>query len=484
MFYKSTFEAISKLQNLRNCKIEGMDAITEDNNLYIEGTTIQLKFRSKYTEALNHIWMTTLPTYYLITESSTFTVPSGMSLPIGTLTMDSWSGKQQELTISISEITQPLITDGQPHYWRYVYPIEGDPWFLKLNAIPYTDDFGAWSACALLRPNLNGQQMYISRRKVGEQEYMIIDAEDAIMADEMEHRVHALLVSLGYITGTRFGSHRYMLTASDSDYKQITGIGVQRLQETEHSSYRIFDTRRLTVLEMLSQYDYQKYAKDEIDDTGSEVTWYYDDDPMGNEAFSMMANLCYQNNDMLIAASMLLDGSMLPIEYQMPFYHVALEVITSALMEDANLKKEPPMPQDLYNAKVLPILLEALNGIEDIPKEAKRIFTSRITSNLNLRTNQDKLTAAFTKLGYKLTKADTEVIKKRNSTFHGHVSNKHKDLYSQRDDMFATALRIHKLCGILLFKASGFSGKLLNNEVLFGIEDACCNRKEHAYIEI
>ena len=45
------------------------------------------------------------------------------------------------------------------------------------------------------------------------------------------------------------------------------------------------------------------------------------------------------------------------------------------------------------------------------------------------------------------------------------------------------SLRLHKLCSILLLKEAGFTGKVLNNEVLFGIKDAC-ERKEHIYLDI
>ena len=44
-------------------------------------------------------------------------------------------------------------------------------------------------------------------------------------------------------------------------------------------------------------------------------------------------------------------------------------------------------------------------------------------------------------------------------------------------------LYVHKLCSILLLKEAGFTGKVLNNEVLFGIEEAC-RRQEPVYIVI
>ena len=97
--------------------------------------------------------------------------------------------------------------------------------------------------------------------------------------------------------------------------------------------------------------------------------------------------------------------------------------------------------------------------------------------------NQDKLSKSFESIGYSLTKEDKEAIKKRNFILHGHLSNIKKELVEQRWDMLAVALRLHKLCCILLLKAAGYSGEILNNEVIWGVKEAC-ERKESPYINI
>lgn len=102
---------------------------------------------------------------------------------------------------------------------------------------------------------------------------------------------------------------------------------------------------------------------------------------------------------------------------------------------------------------------------------------------LNSCANQDKLSKCFENVGYTLTKEDKEAIKKRNSTLHGHLSDIKRELPDQQWDMFAIALRLHKLCCILLLKAAGYNGRILNNEVIFGVKEAC-ERKDPPYIEI
>ena len=169
--------------------------------------------------------------------------------------------------------------------------------------------------------------------------------------------------------------------------------------------------------------------------------------------------------------------------YQPPFFHVALETITSALIDGTQEVINPPMEKAEYNKKVKPILIEALNGITGLPDDAKRIYTLRIENNLNSCANQDKLFKYFASVGYSLTEEDKEAIQKRNSTFHGHLSDIKKELPDQQWDMFSIALRLHKLCCILLLKAAGYTGRILNNEVIFGVKEAC-ERKDPPYIYI
>jgi hypothetical protein len=84
---------------------------------------------------------------------------------------------------------------------------------------------------------------------------------------------------------------------------------------------------------------------------------------------------------------------------------------------------------------------------------------------------------------YILTDEDKNAIKRRNYTFHGHLSDIKKELGEQRWDMLAVALRLHKLCCILLLKAAGYSGRIWNNEVIMGVEEAC-KRKDPPYLNI
>jgi hypothetical protein len=240
--------------------------------------------------------------------------------------------------------------------------------------------------------------MLATKKDDADKSFMFIDSSESITASEMEHRVMSIITALGVVTGKRYGDYQLMIASNDSEFAQVEGIGLQRLRETKLCPYCIFDTRRINVLEMLSMYNYQKYAKDEIAAEKEKATWYYDDKPMPDDVFEKLAKLCYSNNDMMVSASMMLEGSMLSLEYQKPFFHVALETITTALMKDVNLMTPPPMDNSEYMDKVCPVLLESLNSISEVPEDARRIYENRLKNNLNNGANEDKLKVAFDKI--------------------------------------------------------------------------------------
>lgn len=479
---KSTYDAIDSLKHLTDCDCQGLSSVPSKNKLQIDANELALLFQASYSHELHKHWFSYLPEYHLVANNQDYIIPQGTSVFEGNLL--TYSQEPMDLKINLNVILQAAVRDGKEHYWRYVYPVDTSEWFLKISSLPYKDDLGGMNTQALLNLSLDNSRMQIFTHKHNGNKYcLVVESKDRITQEEMEHRTISIIVALGLVLGKRYGSHRFIIASSTSDFSSILGIGVTKLQKTKVCRYRIFDTKRTNVLDMLNMFDYQQYAKDEIADSDTSVKWYYDEAPMPHDAFCKLAELCYNNNDMLVAASMLLDGSLLNIEYQKPFYHVALETITTSLMSKRNVKLSPLMDKAAYKQNVLPVLQTALAGISEIPDDVRHIISQRIQNNLNAPANQDKLSYLFEKYNYPLTEPDKAAIKSRNSSFHGHLTSTGISLREQEDELFAESLRLHKLCCILLLKAAGYSGRILNNEVLFGIKDAC-DRKEHVYIEI
>lgn len=480
---KQLWELIDRILNLKNCHVTGINYIPAENEICIrKDHKLHLLFQSAYNNDINIDFFSVLPEFKLLDNDMTFVVPNGYAIFDCNLVV--CPDKIQELNININKLDYGNVEDKSNSYWRYVYPINSDGWFLKISSQPYIDDRGTHYFYSYLKPMMGNSETHVFVTKQKDTHYMIIQSGDLIDYDEMHKRVVSITTALGLVTGYKYGNYHFRMRSDDKDFNSVKSISFETLDDTKRCNYRIVNNRRSDAYSMLGRFEYQKYAQEMLAASTNDPNLYFDERPMEADAFNGLVNLCYNNSNMLISASMLLEGSVLDIVYQPLFYQVALEAITSAIMSDDDKNKtQPPMPNDYYRDNVASVLLTALTKIEDLPDEAREIYEKRIKNNLNSPTNQDKLTASFIKYGYQLSKRDLEAIKKRNSTLHGNLTNVNKALIDQQWDLFALALRLHKLCCILLLKAAGYTGNIQNNVVLYGVEDAC-RSKEPPFIQI
>ncbi len=476
---KPTIEAIYDILHMENCNVKGIDGVPNINKLSINPGHIDLEFDETFRAMHASTYIEYLPEITLETANGTYKIPQDTALFEGLITM---GGKEkQHFDMRFSKLTQTTLEKEHPFYWRFIYPISDDEWFRKIKALSYADDFGTQYFSNLITVDLEGDTMNLYSSKIDNRYWMIIESTEQIKYMEMNHRVISITTALGFVIGKRYGDYCFHVASVEPTFSKIEGTEALSLKETKLCPFKILQPNSNLMVEWLRQFDYQQYALDEIQCTSENGTKWFASVTI--EAFSKLAQLCYKTNDMLLATSMLIDGSLMNIEYQKPFFHVAFETITSALIKEDKLLLPPIMPKDKFKKEVSPILESALKDIKNLPEDASQIFLQRIKNNLNNPSNENKLNVCFSKYRYKPTEADMLAIKNRNFTFHGHLTRENIPLRKQQSELFAMSLRLHKLCSILLLKKAGFTGKILNNEVLFGIEDAC-DRKEHVYLDI
>ena len=473
---KPTFDSIHQLWDCRMWGVKGIDNVGNDNRFHLECDKLLFSYKSTYS---NSMWESSSSDIIINDGYRQFLIPQWHYAYTGRTEAD--GEMEQELNLQVSHIEQLSMSDKTLlHYWRYVYAVSDSEWFLRISAIPYQTEIGCHYMQGLIPLSVDNQDLCVFYDR-GEKS-MIIESSSPLTEVEMDRLVLAVIVALGLVIGKYYGGCRFKVASDDKQFHQILGVIVDNLRPSKWCPYKIFDTERTQVISMLGMHDYQKYAKDEVTATDKDgVFWYYDGNPVGLDAFQKLSELLFKDDDMYVGASMLLDGSMLDAGYQVPFYCVSIETITSSLMKGVT-KTPPPMSWDDYNEKVLPALKKVVDEMDIIPNAAKEIYKNKLAS-MNYPPNADKLTLCFEKLGYVLTDADKDAINKRNKSFHGKLVSGSKPLIDQSEDMLALGMRLHKLCCILLLLASGFHGKILNNEVIFGIQEACA-RKEHAYVEI
>ena len=226
---------------------------------------------------------------------------------------------------------------------------------MKIKALPYADDYGTLHFFNLITANLEGHKMNLYSSNVDNSYWMIVESTEPVTYEEMDHRVMSIIMALGFVIGKRYGDYCFHVASVEPTFSKIEGIEALLLKETKFCPFKILQLNSNLMVEWLCQFDYQQYALDKILCTSEEsAKWFYEEDASVTiEAFSKLAQLCYKTNDMLLATSMLIDGSLMNIEYQKPFFHVALETIKSALIKGDELLLPPTMPQEKYTQEVV-----------------------------------------------------------------------------------------------------------------------------------
>lgn len=476
------WDFIDKILHLKDSQVKGLSYIPATNAIHLgKDNKLHLCFQYQYHNELLLDFTRVLPEIKLQNGNDMFIIPNGYAVYDNQL--DISYDKPLDLDIKINRIDYGSVEEKSNHYWRYVYPVKSYPWFLQIGSMNFVDDKGSLAISAYLKPRLGNSDMHVFVTRHKEEYYMVIQSGSKMDSEEMYKRVFAITTSIGLIIGYKYGDYHFQIASDDSDFGTIRSIIFGSIEKTRYCHYRIVNNKWDDTYNMLGKYEYQKYAQEIVKESADDPNIYYDNKEVDAKVFDRLADLLYNHNDLAISASMLLEGGLLKMIYQPPFFHVALECITSALIDGTHEVIYPPMEKTEYNNKVKPVLVDALNNIPRLSDDAKRIYTRRVENNLNSCANQDKLSKCFENVGYTLTKEDKEAIQKRNSTLHGHLSDIKKELPDQQWDMFAVALRLHKLCCILLLKAAGYSGRILNNEVILGVKEAC-ERKDPPYIYI
>lgn len=82
-------------------------------------------------------------------------------------------------------------------------------------------------------------------------------------------------------------------------------------------------------------------------------------------------------------------------------------------------------------------------------------------NKLNAPPNADKLSESFTHIGYTISKEQKDILKDRNRFLHGSFLKTIGDDAAFREGLH-TALRLHFMIAVLIYKLAGFTGKIIN----------------------
>lgn len=452
---------------------------TNEQTLSHLSNYFNLSFKSGLNHDLHEAWGNNLPDVLLHRGDTTYSIPNGSAYFTGSLHF--LSSEIQDFNIKITHLIDTRIDAKREYYIRIIQPIDRDNWLHDIATYAYTEGRG-WTL-GLLEVELANGKVHMYPYKTAEQYYMVTDIMFPTSIEDAHHIAFSTALALGLITTVVHLDEYYFLFSKTAEFKDIEGLAFFSMRPTVYGQYRIFTTNIFSLEHSLKQTPPAQYALSQLytptgDIQSGLVDW------MNMAVFSNLARNIYENDSLAQSASILIETSTYPLEYQGGLFCLALESITSVLTEQD--VPNYPMPYQEYETKVKPHLDDVLTTLHSegvIDETVLAIFKKRVKNDIDRETNGDKLKEPFNRMGYQLTKIDNHYINKRNFIFHGRNIVQRGTTQDKLSYMLHLCLLLHKLCSILLLKQAGYSGYIINNPVLYGC-DKECKAEENVLIQI
>lgn len=288
------------------------------------------------------------------------------------------------------------------------------------------------------------------------EEYLIIDCEEQIDFETFSDHAYSVCVALGFITCNFHQDECWYVEGNDKDFTDLKNISYRILRKSIRSSYNpIYG----------NPYSYYR-MKDLPASVPKELTL------VSSQVFSNLCNEILDNEKLLGALIIFMEGHNLSIYSRGAAYSVTLETLTQMIAEknsgfkpivndilSDNLTKDLQQVLDKYKAQIGDPAVNPKNEFV----ESIRILERKI-EGLNSPTNKDKLSIPFKiyKIDIVPGSEEDKAISHRNSFLHGYELRKSKKEYLSDYEVWGVTLHLLNLLNKLILKYVGYEGYIIN----------------------
>ena len=400
----------------------------------------------------------------------------------------------------ISEITsistQKKVFYKEERFYRALIPLQADDSLSgNFTGWGYSIDNKLYSE-TLMKLKISNIDIDFYTLKKGKESFFIIDANQRMHYKKFLEFVNSILLSYAVLKGKYHGTKTYILSFKNKEFTTPSSLKTIMLAGGDNAGLLVHTTNPYVVQKHKDQEKiiYDKSGK--IIGTKQHLNKYMVEFPEKN--FSLLCELIKSNDGILRSVILLVNNNSTSLEMKIPIFFVALENITRVLapkseipqlINDPKIKDEIDKAVDELKKKVKKVKKEnrPQNLSPELAKEYNSNFERVLTkfSNYNYATNNKKLIDPFSIYGYKLTSEEEKLILvDRNKFLHGeNFSSFTLDYEYEFKELFHIGLKLQKLITILLLKASGFKGYILNNPKIYDYISKK-NLKESEFIKI
>ena len=346
---------------------------------------------------------------------------------------------QNELSGIISNIYSPSFSEVEECFYRLVIPTKSKP------NIQYLLEYKNCNNRRFCLPlKIDGVSLFVY---LGEDDYLIIDAETKLNYEKFSNLTFSILIVLGYLTGSLIHGEGYCFTYDTIELNKQTDFSYTTLRPSIISNLHPVWTN-----------PYNLRIKDSII-----CKSYVDKIPkISNQNLNDICLKVYQSDEFSAILLLIIESNISSLLLRPSGYFVALEGMRELLKVHSKVpienKKVFKKLKNSINYKVIRLFKSGIISIDD-----KVTLTKNIVHNLNRAGNMDSLFLTFEKVGFKRPKDDVlfSELKLRNDFLHGKIILDPTNTDNKR--LLHISSRIYTLLSILILKYMGYKGYVINH---------------------
>lgn len=311
--------------------------------------------------------------------------------------------------------------------------------------------------------NIAEETYHLFNYKLGTDFYLIIDSVQHSNLNQFQKKCFNALLALGFIKGDLIHDECFIISYSDEKIVTPENILYYSMRESVKTNQGTFTANPFSVNYNIDfERDENGMIKKEIKDK-----LYEDIDNFSQDVFSNLTTLLFQYEKIQRATLIYVLSHIASLEIKIPNYYVAIEAISAHISAELATEKKslnPIKDIDLANdliKQITTIVKKIKTDRQLMDEEFNMEILSKNINKLNAPPNADKLSESFAIIGYTLSKEQKDILNDRNRFLHGSFLKTIGDDSEFREGLH-TALRLHFMIAVLIYKLAGFNGKIIN----------------------
>jgi len=354
------------------------------------------------------------------------------------------------LIFTTSKVYTNIIDKSDSYFIRMMFKIDDSfrlDMYISDCKPSYIENMGY--AFNLIQIN-TGEKFDLYVFQYNDENYLVLECQEKMTSIEFRKNAHAIMVSLGFITGSFINSNRFIFYSNDQYFSKIENVDIVMQKKSIKNQFSPINSH---------VYGY-KYFLDTKEFNSLLASSKNSKFLMTTDELAKLSNLSLNNVEILGSILMILEGNSCSLDTMSCTLCVVLEALSGFISKEDEGKRCPIQNKTIWN-KLRHDLCAQLDNDYLHDESGVSIIRNRIKSNLNTPANADKLTKPFDLLEITLLSDDIDAIKQRNYALHG-TFEKIDGVEMKNDpkikELIKKCLKLNFLVSALLLRLCDFCG--------------------------